>query len=179
VLSQIESTFSTTVRETYGASEFLVLASECGHGWCHVDGDGILAVSIRIEQVIIILGGGAGTSQLDLYVANSPAQWIELLAWGPYLGLALLFASRMFATVGLAGWTRLLFALAGILAIAGWSISMLGNLLSVSSLQSLGLLVCLPFWTILLLVAEAMTARLLRGRGRTADSALRASAKRF
>lgn len=124
-----------------------------------------LAVGTRILQLIVVLSGGAGTSQLDLYVANSLAQWIELLAWGPCLGLALLFASRMYASGGLAGWVRRLFALAGILAIAGGSISLLGNLLSVFFLLSLGTLVCLPAWTILLLAAEAITAWLLRGRG--------------
>lgn len=129
-----------------------------------------LAVSSRILQLIVILGGGAGTSPLDLYVANSPAQWIEFLAWGPCLGLGFLFVSRMFASSGLSGWARRLFVLAGILAIVGGVISMLGNLLSASSIQSVGLLVSLPAWTILLLAAEAMTAWLLRGRGHPSEA---------
>jgi phenylacetate-coenzyme A ligase PaaK-like adenylate-forming protein len=37
--AQIEAIFHCTVRETYGASECLVIASECGHGWCHVNSD--------------------------------------------------------------------------------------------------------------------------------------------
>jgi hypothetical protein len=61
------------------------------------------------------------------------------------------------------------FALAGILAIVGGAIAMLGDLLSSSSLQSLGLRISLPAWTILLLAALAMTAWLFRERGRTAD----------
>ena len=40
--AQIETTFHSTVRETYGASEFLVIASDCGHGWCHVNGDWVI-----------------------------------------------------------------------------------------------------------------------------------------
>ena len=38
----IEATFHSTVRETYGASEFLVIASDCGHGWCHVNSDWVV-----------------------------------------------------------------------------------------------------------------------------------------
>jgi hypothetical protein len=76
----------------------------------------------------------------------------------------------MFASSGLAGWARRLFFLSGILAIAGGFISMLGNLLSASSIQSVGLLVSLPAWTILLLAAEAMTAWLLRGSGHPSEA---------
>lgn len=35
----IEAAFHSTVRDTYGASEFLVIASDCGHGWCHVNSE--------------------------------------------------------------------------------------------------------------------------------------------
>lgn len=38
----IEAAFHCTVRETYGASEFLVIASDCGHGWCHVNSDWVV-----------------------------------------------------------------------------------------------------------------------------------------
>jgi putative adenylate-forming enzyme len=40
--AQIEATFPCTIRETYGASEFLVIASDCGHGWCHVNSDWVV-----------------------------------------------------------------------------------------------------------------------------------------
>ena len=40
--AQIEATFHCTVRDTYGASEFLVIASDCGHGWCHVNSDWVI-----------------------------------------------------------------------------------------------------------------------------------------
>ncbi len=40
--AQIETTFHCTVRDTYGASEFLVIASDCGHGWCHVNSDWVV-----------------------------------------------------------------------------------------------------------------------------------------
>jgi hypothetical protein len=127
------------------------------------------AVSTRILQLIVLGGKRAGTSQLDLYEENSLANSIEMFAWGPCQGLALLFASRMFATGGLVGWARRLFALAGILESAGGSITLLGKLLSVSSLQSLGRLVCLPAWVILQPAAEAVTVWLLRGRGRPSE----------
>jgi phenylacetate-CoA ligase len=39
---QIEVTFHCTVRDNYGASEFLVIASDCGHGWCHVNSDWVV-----------------------------------------------------------------------------------------------------------------------------------------
>ncbi len=42
VRTQIEATFPCMVRETYGASEFLVIASDCGHGWCHVNSDWVV-----------------------------------------------------------------------------------------------------------------------------------------
>jgi hypothetical protein len=48
---------------------------------------------------------------------------------------------------------------------------MLGDLLSSSSLQSLGLLICLPGWTILLFAALAFTAWLVRRLGRRVDAA--------
>jgi hypothetical protein len=127
------------------------------------------AVSTRILQLIVLGRRGAGTSQLDLYEENSLANSIEMIAWGPCLGLALLFASRMFATGGLVGWARRLFALTGILDIVGGSITLLGNLLSVSSLQSLGRFVCLPAWAILQPAAQAITVWLLRERGRATD----------
>jgi len=127
------------------------------------------AVSTRILQLIVLGGGRADTSQLDLYEEDTLASSVEMAAWGPCLGLALLFASRSFAKGGLAGWARRLFALAGILAIVGGSITLLGKLLSVSSLQTLGRFVCLPSWVILLPAAEAVTAWLLRGRGRLSE----------
>ncbi len=40
--AQIEATFHCTVRDTYGASEFLVIASDCGHGRCHVNSDWVI-----------------------------------------------------------------------------------------------------------------------------------------
>ena len=85
------------------------------------------AVSTRILQLIVLGRREAGTSQLDLYEENSLANSIEMVAWGPCLGLALLFASRMFATGGLVGWARHLFALTGILDIAGGPSPCWGN----------------------------------------------------
>jgi phenylacetate-CoA ligase len=38
----IEAAFHCTVRDTYGASEFLVIASDCGHGWCHVNSEWVV-----------------------------------------------------------------------------------------------------------------------------------------
>jgi len=40
--AQIEATFHCTVREAYGASECLVIASDCGYGWCHVNSDWVV-----------------------------------------------------------------------------------------------------------------------------------------
>ncbi len=40
--SSIEAAFHCTVRDTYGASEFLVIASDCGHGWCHVNSEWVV-----------------------------------------------------------------------------------------------------------------------------------------
>lgn len=40
--AQIAATWHATVRDTYGASEFLVIASDCGHGWCHVNSDWVI-----------------------------------------------------------------------------------------------------------------------------------------
>jgi phenylacetate-coenzyme A ligase PaaK-like adenylate-forming protein len=40
--SQIEAAFSCLVREGYGASEFASIASDCGHGWLHVNADWVI-----------------------------------------------------------------------------------------------------------------------------------------
>jgi disulfide bond formation protein DsbB len=48
---------------------------------------------------------------------------------------------------------------------------MLGDLLTSSSLQSLGLRISLPGWTILLFAALALTAWLVRRRERRVDVA--------
>jgi phenylacetate-CoA ligase len=38
----IEAAFHCPVRETYGASEFLAIAFDCGHGWCHVNSEWVV-----------------------------------------------------------------------------------------------------------------------------------------
>ncbi len=67
--AQIEGTFSCTVRETYGASEFLVIASDCGHGWCHVNSDWVVLEPVdRAYQPIP--AGNASPTVLLTNLAN-------------------------------------------------------------------------------------------------------------
>ncbi len=61
--------FPCRVRETYGASECLVIASDCGHGWCHVNSDWVVLEPVgRAYQPI--LHGCASHTVLLTNLAN-------------------------------------------------------------------------------------------------------------
>jgi putative adenylate-forming enzyme len=59
--ARIEATFHCTVRDTYGASEFLVIASDCGHGWCHVNSDWVVLEPVDRANVPVPPGQASHT----------------------------------------------------------------------------------------------------------------------
>jgi hypothetical protein len=132
-----------------------------------------LAVANRILQFFVLSGLG-DPSLLDLYVAKSPAQLMEFIAFGPFQGSALILASRMFPAGGLSGWARRLFALAGILTFTGGTIFILGRIAGTSFPlpPEVGLLISLPSWAILFPAATAVTTWLLRRAGGASESLL-------
>jgi hypothetical protein len=121
-----------------------------------------LAVMSRILQFVFLAGQG-DPHLLDLYTARSLAQYAEFLAFGPFFGGALLFASRMFPSSGVDRWARRLFALSGLLTFIGGSIFILLSLAgpSFSLSPQVGLLISLPAWVILYPAAIGLTAWLL------------------
>lgn len=102
-----------------------------------------LVYGLRILQLLIIFGRAVGGTSLDLYALNTPASTAAMFAWGPAIGSAVILASRMFTSGGLGVWARRLFVLWGILAIAGWSLTIVGSVLegSLPTVMVLGIIV--------------------------------------
>lgn len=77
------------------------------------------AILNRVFQLAILAGAtGPIWGRLDLYVASSPASFIELLAWDGLLGVTAICLSRLLVTRNEKMPSRL-FAAAGVLMLAG------------------------------------------------------------
>jgi hypothetical protein len=90
-----------------------------------------------------------------------------MFTWGPAIGVGVVLASRLFVGGGLAGWTRRLYVVWGILAIAGWSLTVLDSVISgalpaLAAIASVVRIVSYVFPA----VALAVTAWLLRDSAR-------------
>jgi len=57
----IEEAFHCTVRDTYGASEFLVIASDCGHGWCHINSEWVVLEPVDRAFLPVLPGQASHT----------------------------------------------------------------------------------------------------------------------
>jgi hypothetical protein len=96
---------------------------------------GALMAGITCSLHAVILAArrmpGHGGSSLDDLLAfrwPSPAYALDILAWDVFFALAVLFAAPAFPGGGLAGWIRRLLVTSGLLAFAGLSGVMTGNM---------------------------------------------------
>jgi hypothetical protein len=92
-----------------------------------------LILVLRTLDLMIIAGWAPAGGQLEMYAANTPASNAIMFAWGPAIGLGVILASRLFVGGGVAAWVRRLFVWWGILAIAGWILTILDTMIGASS----------------------------------------------
>lgn len=83
-------------------------------------------VTCSLHAVILVarrMPGHAGSPLADLVVFRwpSPAYALDILAWDVFFALAVLFAAPAFPGGGLSGWIRRLLVVSGVLAFAGLS----------------------------------------------------------